>query len=139
SGLTLTATKMKDAELPLPLNLELVTVDLPGMFDEFDNPVTSAALEVTDADLSALIASAKGKSRAAIRNEDHRQNVLRVLANHPEGETRRFIRDAAGLQTTRANEAINSLLADGLIESAHVIKGNRNTPLEGFKIATLAG
>ncbi|HUT14356.1 MAG TPA: helicase RepA family protein, partial [Thermoguttaceae bacterium] len=46
SGLTLTATKMKDAELPLPLNLELVTVDLPGMFDEFDNPVTSAALEV---------------------------------------------------------------------------------------------
>ena len=54
AGLKLSATKMKDAETPKPLSLELVSVELPRVVDDFGNPVTSAAVEVVDADTSAL-------------------------------------------------------------------------------------
>ena len=59
NGLLLTATKMKDAETPPPLGLELVSVDLPGLFDDYGNPVTSAAVEVIDADTGAIESAAK--------------------------------------------------------------------------------
>ena len=59
AGLKLSATKMKDAETPKPLSLELVSVELPGVVDDFGNPVTSAAVEVVDADTSALESQAR--------------------------------------------------------------------------------
>ena len=55
-NLLLTATKMRDAEVPAPLGLRLEPVELPGMVDNFGNPVTSAAIEVVDADTSAIVA-----------------------------------------------------------------------------------
>ena len=61
-GLLLTATKMKEAELPPTLSMELVTVELPGLKDEFGLPVTSAAIDVTDADTSALVAKTRAVS-----------------------------------------------------------------------------
>lgn len=57
--LLLTATKMKDADMPDPLGMELVSVELPGIVDDFGNPVTSAAIGVLDADTSALVSQAK--------------------------------------------------------------------------------
>jgi hypothetical protein len=54
TGLVLTSTKMKEAEPPPPLALQLEKVALPGLFDEFGNPVTSAAIEWLDADTSAI-------------------------------------------------------------------------------------
>jgi len=62
NGLLLTATKMKDAETPAPLALQLVTVDLPDMKDDYGETVTSAALEVLDADTGAIVARAKAMS-----------------------------------------------------------------------------
>lgn len=59
SGLTLTVTKMKDAETPSPLAMELVTVELPDMVDDYGNPITSAAVEVLDADTGAIVSKAK--------------------------------------------------------------------------------
>jgi len=59
TGLLLTATKMKDAEMPPPLALELVTVELPGAVDDYGNPVTSAAIEVLDAEIGAIVSKAK--------------------------------------------------------------------------------
>ncbi|MBI1373919.1 MAG: AAA family ATPase [Phycisphaera sp.] len=59
AGLLLTATKMKDAETPPPLALELVTVDLPDLVDDYGNPVTSAAIEVIDADTGAIVSKAR--------------------------------------------------------------------------------
>jgi len=59
TGLKLSATKMKDAETPNPLSLELVRVELPGVVDDYGNPVTSAAVEVVDADTSALESQAR--------------------------------------------------------------------------------
>jgi len=58
-GLLLTATKMKEAELPPTLSMELVTVELPGLKDEFGLPVTSAAIDVTDADTAAIVAKVR--------------------------------------------------------------------------------
>jgi len=56
--LLLTATKMKDAETPAPVAMGLATVDLPGVVDDYGNPVTSAAIEVLDADTGAIVSKA---------------------------------------------------------------------------------
>jgi len=58
-NLLLTATKMKDAEMPAPVAMELATVDLPGILDDYGNPVTSAAIEMIDADTGAIVSKAK--------------------------------------------------------------------------------
>jgi len=59
----LTATKMKDAEEPDPMGLSLVTVELPGLVDDYGNPVTSAAVEVATADIEAIAAQAETARR----------------------------------------------------------------------------
>ena len=63
AGLKLTATKMKDAETPAPLTMDLVSVDLPGLLDDYGNPVTSAAVEVLDAECGALESEARTAAR----------------------------------------------------------------------------
>jgi len=57
--LLLTATKMKDAETPAPVAMELTAVDLPGVLDDYGNPVTSAAIEMVDADTGAIVSEAR--------------------------------------------------------------------------------
>jgi len=57
--LTLTPTKMKDAEQPAPLAAMLETVDLPGMFDDYGNPVSSAALAWDGANIEAIVGQCK--------------------------------------------------------------------------------
>lgn len=56
AGLLLTSTKMKDAETPPPLAMQLVSVELPDLFDDDGNPVTSAAIDVLEVDNSAIVA-----------------------------------------------------------------------------------
>ena len=51
----LAATKMKDAELPEQMRMELITVTIPGLFDKKGRAVTSAAIEYLDADLSGIL------------------------------------------------------------------------------------
>ena len=58
SQLTLTSTKMKDAEIPSPLTLELTSIELPGLMDDYGSPVTSAALDIVDADVEAIVSQA---------------------------------------------------------------------------------
>jgi len=58
SGLTLTATKLKDADPPTPLGMNLVSVKLPNIEDEYGNPVASAAIDVMDADVGAILSTA---------------------------------------------------------------------------------
>jgi hypothetical protein len=59
SGLLLTATKMKEAELPPPLAMSLVGVELPGLLDEDGVQVTSAAVDVLHADINTIVAKIK--------------------------------------------------------------------------------
>jgi hypothetical protein len=61
--LVLKATKMKDAEVPQPLSLELKSVKLPGIFDEDGEAVTSAAVAVVSPDIESIV---KQGSKAAI-------------------------------------------------------------------------
>ena len=61
--LTLTAIKMRNAILPDPLALKMHSVELPGLEDEYGNPVTSVAIEVLD----ALQVNQEGISKKRIR------------------------------------------------------------------------
>lgn len=61
--LLLTATKMKEAEEPPPLAMRLASVELPDLLDDYGEPVTSAAIEVLDADVGAIVSQAKSKTR----------------------------------------------------------------------------
>jgi len=74
--LTLTATKMKDAEQPAPLAAMLETVDLPGMFDDYGNPVSSAALAWDGADVEAIV----GQCKAAENTRRQRLGAQQELA-----------------------------------------------------------
>jgi len=77
-NLLLSATKMKDAETPPPLAMELVTVDLPGMMDEYGNPVTSAAIEMLDAETSAIVS--KAMATRATGKRGHWQEIGLTIA-----------------------------------------------------------
>jgi hypothetical protein len=70
-NLLLTTTKMKDAETPAPVAMALATVDLPGLADDYGNPVTSAAIEVLDADTGAI----ESQIRAAARRRGKWQRI----------------------------------------------------------------
>jgi len=83
-SLRLTATKMKDAEIPPPLALEMVTVALPGMLDEYGNPVTSAAVDVVDADTSAIESAVKSASRPGTWAEIILDEAARMSNGHLE-------------------------------------------------------
>ena len=63
TGLTLVSTKMKDAEIPPPLAMELVSVELPDLVDDYGSPVTSAALDFIDANVEAIMSQAKSKPK----------------------------------------------------------------------------
>jgi hypothetical protein len=105
----LTATKMKDAETPAPVAMELATVDLPGLTDDYGNPVTSAAIEVLDADTGAI--ESQVKAAATRRGKWQRVGLeiaKRLMATGEDGQA--SIKDwhadceAAGMrQSTRYN------------------------------------
>ncbi len=56
--LLLSSKKMKDAEPPDPITLQLHKVIIPEIFDEEGKPVTSAAVEVIDPEISGIVAQA---------------------------------------------------------------------------------
>jgi hypothetical protein len=53
---TIRTTKMKDAELPPEMMLQLKGVELPGVFDEDGKPVTSAILQMAGNLIAAVVA-----------------------------------------------------------------------------------
>ena len=67
----LTATKMKEADLPPHVVMDLNTVKLPGLVDDYGNAVASAALEVIDAETGAILA----QNLAAMASDDESQFV----------------------------------------------------------------
>jgi hypothetical protein len=69
NNLLLTATKMKEAELPSPLAMKLESVDLPSITDTYGNPITSAAIEILDADVAEIVAQGAKAQRQARRGK----------------------------------------------------------------------
>jgi len=86
--LLVTATKMKDAELPAPLAMQLESVDLPGMTDDQGIPVTSAALNVLDAETSALVAQVVAIKPSGTRGrwQELGLSIARQLASQNSGQ-----------------------------------------------------
>ena len=120
NGMLLTATKMKDAETPLPLGLRLVTVDLPGLRDDYDNPVTSAAVEVLDADVGAIMSQAKAVMRPRGKWQEIGLSVARRLAGHSKDgkvtiDAWRDACDAAGMVRQNQHRIMQSLTDRGEI------------------------
>ena len=121
-ALLLTATKMKEAELPPTLTMELVTVELPGLKDEFGLPVTSAAIDVLDADTSAIVA----KVRSATPGRPGKWSKIGleiarrlVLEGDDEGASLKVWHaacDAVGMRPSSRYDVLARLQAHGEIE-----------------------
>ncbi|MFB3894510.1 MAG: AAA family ATPase [Phycisphaerae bacterium] len=84
--LLLTATKMKDAEMPVPVAMELVTVELPGLLDDYDNPVASAAVNVLDADVSAIISKVGSSGNRGKWQQLGLEVARRLVADGDDGQ-----------------------------------------------------
>jgi len=123
----LTATKMKDAEEPAPIALSLLTVDLPGVVDDYGNQANSAAVEVIDANTAEL----EAKARAVTTTKRGRWQQVgleiaqRLFANADQG--RAGVRDwhqqcdAAGMPRSTRYDVLAKLNTQGMV----VIDGER--------------
>ncbi|MBN2583967.1 MAG: AAA family ATPase [Planctomycetes bacterium] len=127
-GLLLTATKMKEAEMPPPLAMKLATVELPGLVDEYGNPVTSAAIEVLDADTGAIVSKVvAAKPGARGKWQEVGLAVARQLvAGSDDGaaaiDTWREKCEAAGMVRQNQHRVLQSLARQGeVIVSGEII------------------
>jgi len=121
-GMFLTATKMKDAEMPPPLAMKLVSVEVPDMKDEDGNPVTSAAIELLDPETSAIVAQAK----SAKPKEYGKWQALglevarRLISEGDDGQTNvklwHAACEAAGMQQSTRYDVLAKLRAKGALE-----------------------
>jgi hypothetical protein len=57
-----------------------------------------------------------------------------VLVKFKDGETAKTIKEAAGVSGTVAKQAFAALIQDGSIAPCEIMKPNRKTPYEGYKI-----
>ena len=71
--------------------------------------------------------------RVATTNQRHRRRVLDVLANKPDGETARYFRETLSLSSQRTAQVLGTLLDDGLIVPAEVVKRDRKE--DGYRLA----
>ena len=84
--LLLTATKMKEAEEPPPFAMQLTSVELPGLLDDYGEPVTSAAIEVVDADVGAIVSQAKSSHRRGKWQKVGLQVAKELMSNNENGQ-----------------------------------------------------
>jgi hypothetical protein len=129
AGLKLTTTKMKDAETPPPLGLELVSVDLPDLPDDYGNPVTSAAVEVVDVDTGAIESQARvAASRRGKWQKVGLEIARRLIAAGADGQAE--VRDwhaeceAAGMRSSTRYDVLAKLHERGDL----VVAGERIVP-----------
>ncbi|MEX0654659.1 MAG: helicase RepA family protein [Phycisphaeraceae bacterium] len=119
AGLTLTATKMKDAETPPPLGLELVSVDLPGLVDDYGNPVTSAAIEVIDADTGAIESQVKAARPRGKWQEVGLAVARRLIATSDDGQASVKVWhaecDAMGMRQSTRYDVLSKLHDQGAV------------------------
>ena len=110
---TVHCTKMKDAEPPEPLNLELRGVDL-GVLDEKGYSVTSAVL--VDTDLEPVQTEKKQWKPTGV--QEAILQAIRSRQTSKESTTRAVIRDdfkAQGASVSNFSRNLNTLIEKGLI------------------------
>ena len=109
-NVTIRGTKMKDAELPPELVLKLKSVELPGVFDEDGEAVTSAYLGTPDDLIHSKVAeTTDGKKILA-------SDVLNVL--QADWLSNKKLGMALGLTQASAQRAVKALVSYGFIAMA---------------------
>ncbi len=119
NGLLLTATKMKDAEMPAPVAMKLLSVELPDKTDEDGNPVTSAAVEVLDANTSAIVAQVKAAGQRGKWQKMGLKIARRLIEESDDGRAK--IEDwheaceSAGMQSSTRYSVLAKLHEQGML------------------------
>lgn len=75
--------------------------------------------------------------RAATRLANDKAMIVNTLTRLGEPATGKTIRDHAGMRSDRFTPAVAELLREGIVEACEVIKCNRITPYEGFRLKDL--
>ena len=73
--------------------------------------------------------------RADDQLERDRNRLCQVMARCPDGETKTALRTLAGMGGDRFNATLATLLNDDFVVTCDVVKPDRNTPREGYKLA----
>lgn len=106
-NVTIRGTKMKDAELPPELILKLRSIELPGLFDEDGEPVTSAYLGIADDLIHSKVAeTTDGKKILA-------SEVLKVLEK--EWLSNKKLGERFGIKQASAQRAVKALMTYGFV------------------------
>ncbi len=110
------------------LDIKEGTRDTPsGRF--WDVNILTAAEANEQRDEATEHAGASEKLRKANATKAvHRDAVLNVLENYPNGETQSFIREAAMVRPAVVKVVIDDLVREGKVEACTVKKNNRNEP-----------
>jgi hypothetical protein len=77
----------------------------------------------------------RGKEEAGQKRLDQqRSKIVRAMLRYPAGETSKTIRECAGLSGTDFTHAMASLIDDGTVAACGVMKPNRRTPYDGYRL-----
>ena len=75
--------------------------------------------------------------------QDDKQRITRAMAalerQHPEGNSKTSIRDRSGVKGLRLDEALSSLLNEGVVVECEFLRSNQKTPKQGFKLGSSEG
>jgi len=93
---------------------------------------SARAAKAERADERATERDRRKETAAEAKQVKHRERLLDVLAKFPAGETKRAIRDAAGLSGKDAEPVFLSLIEEGLVETVEIKKHNGCHP--GFRL-----
>jgi len=66
--------------------------------------------------------------------DNDRKQICLAMVKYPSGETKSTIRDGAGLNGTRFNRALASLLDDGTAVLTSIVKGGRKAARDAYKL-----
>lgn len=65
----------------------------------------------------------------------HQRKVLDVLAEYPDGISKKKIRELAGLNGANAQAAIDALLSQHRIEPCNIVHASNKMPYTGYRLA----
>ncbi|HEY2881752.1 MAG TPA: DnaB-like helicase N-terminal domain-containing protein [Pirellulales bacterium] len=74
------------------------------------------------------------KQAAETQLQSAKERLINAAAKYPDGETKRVLRDTAGLSGTVADRAISALLSERSLEPCEVKKANKLKPVDGYRI-----
>jgi hypothetical protein len=97
-------------------------------------PITEARTAEQNSREEARLSKAEEKRGERI--DADKRKILAVAVRYPNGKSKTFFRDTAGLHSTRFAPAFAELVEAGDMVPCEIVEGNRKSPIEGYRIAT---